>query len=96
MNTEVSEHSLSNRCLCCCCCCLLPPIYSGFASPTGALVVGGSHGGFLTGHLLGQHPDRFVCGAMRNPVLNISLMVGLTDIPDWCFVEVLGSKVCAF
>ncbi len=25
---------------------------------------------------------------MRNPVCNISLMVGLTDIIDWCYVEV--------
>lgn len=131
-------------------------------------VIGGSHGGFLTGHLVGQHPSRFRCAGLRNPVLNIALMVrqqgaeegqstargvlaetavrtfspphcagqdgapckssahlspphthlplplllllcwdnaramllpwlwsqvGLTDIPDWCYVEVFGTEV---
>lgn len=55
-------------------------------------VCGGSHGGFLTGHLLGQKPDLFRCGIMRNPVCNISLMVNITDIPDWCYVEVFGPE----
>ncbi len=56
-------------------------------------VIGGSHGGFLTGHLVGQYPERFRCGGMRNPVCNLSLMVGLSDIPDWCYVEVMGTQV---
>ena len=30
-------------------------------------VVGGSHGGFLTGHLIGQFPDKFKAAAMRYP-----------------------------
>jgi hypothetical protein len=51
-------------------------------------VVGGSHGGFLGGHLLGQFPSAFRFAVLRNPVTNISLMVGLTDITDWCYVEV--------
>jgi len=53
-------------------------------------VMGGSHGGFLTLHLLGQHPDRFDVGVVRNPVTSIAGMVSATDIPDWCFVEALG------
>ena len=24
---------------------------------------------------------------MRNPALNLAVMYGVTDIPDWCFVE---------
>jgi hypothetical protein len=56
-------------------------------------VCGGSHGGFLSGHLMGQHPQRFKCAGLRNPVLNIALMVGVTDIPDWCFIETYGTQV---
>lgn len=53
-------------------------------------VVGISHGGFLTTHLIGQAPDRFAAGAARNPVCNLSLMIGTTDIPDWCYMVACG------
>lgn len=66
---------------------------AGFADDERASVCGGSHGGFLTGHLMGQYPQRFKCAGLRNPVLNIALMVGVTDIPDWCYVETYGSEV---
>ncbi|KAI4317929.1 hypothetical protein L6164_025755 [Bauhinia variegata] len=63
----------------------------GLASPSKITVVGGSHGGFLTTHLIGQAPERFVAAAARNPVCNLALMVGTTDIPDWCYVETYGT-----
>lgn len=37
-----------------------------------------------------QAPDRFKVAALRNPVCNLSLMVGTSDIPDWCYVEAFG------
>ena len=50
-------------------------------------VVGGSHGGFLSAHLIGQHPDLFKVACMRNPVTDIPGMLSSTDILDWCYVE---------
>ncbi|TXG72161.1 hypothetical protein EZV62_000740 [Acer yangbiense] len=64
----------------------------GLASPSKLTVLGGSHGGFLTTHLIGQAPEKFVAAAVLNPVCNIALMVGTTNIPDWCYVESYGSK----
>ncbi|KAI3844358.1 hypothetical protein MKX03_021532 [Papaver bracteatum] len=64
----------------------------GLADPSKVAVFGGSHGGFLTTHLIGQAPDRFVAAAARNPVCNLALMVGTSDIPDWCFVEAYGGR----
>lgn len=47
--------------------------------------IGGSHSGFLGAHLslLGLY-KRIV---LRNPVVDLSSMMGSTDIPDWCFAE---------
>lgn len=55
--------------------------------------MGGSHGGFLAGNLVGQYPSRFKCALLRNPVMDISLMIHVSDIPDWTYVEAFGSKV---
>jgi acylaminoacyl-peptidase len=63
---------------------------AGLVDASRAAVVGGSHGGFLGAHLIGQAPERFFAAALRNPVTCISAMVGITDIPDWCFVETAG------
>ncbi|KAK9901675.1 hypothetical protein WJX75_007946 [Coccomyxa subellipsoidea] len=67
-------------------------ISEGLVDEGRVAVIGGSHGGFLTGNLVGQFPGRFRCGALRNPVMDISLMVHLSDIPDWCYVEAWGSQ----
>ncbi|CAN6441137.1 unnamed protein product [Victoria cruziana] len=67
-------------------------VNQGHVDPSKIFVLGGSHGGFLTTHLIGQEPDKFVAAAVRNPVCNISSMVGTTDIPDWCYFEAYGSE----
>lgn len=55
-------------------------------------VCGGSHGGFLGAHLSAQFPQVFHAAALRNPVTDIASMVGVSDIPDWCYVESLGTE----
>ncbi|GAA0165166.1 serine protease [Lithospermum erythrorhizon] len=62
----------------------------GLADSSKIAVIGGSHGGFLTTHLIGQAPEKFVAACARNPVCNLALMVGITDIPEWCYVESFG------
>ncbi|KAI0266234.1 alpha/beta-hydrolase [Gloeopeniophorella convolvens] len=53
--------------------------------PNKQFITGGSHGGFLGAHLIGQYPDTFSAAVLRNPV--ISSQPASTDIPDWYFYE---------
>ena len=54
------------------------------------IVNGGSHGGFLSAHLIGQFPGLFCAAIMRNPGTDLPSKLAVTDSPDWCHVEALG------
>ncbi|PHU07251.1 hypothetical protein BC332_23740 [Capsicum chinense] len=41
---------------------------------------------------LHRAPNKFSVVAARNPVCNLALMVGTTDILDWCYFKAFGSE----
>ena len=61
--------------------------FSDIVDPERLGVFGGSHGGFLTGHMIG-HPEfckMWKAASLWNAVLDTSYMVNATDIPDWVY-----------
>jgi len=63
-------------------------IDSGIAEegPGKQFIWGGSHGGFLVGHLIGRFPDLFSAAVLRNPVISAG-GISSSDIRDWYFSE---------
>ncbi|KAH7927715.1 alpha beta-hydrolase [Leucogyrophana mollusca] len=61
-------------------------ITSGISERGRQFVQGGSHGGFLAGHLIGQYPDVFQAAVLANPVISCG-EISTSDIPDWYFAE---------
>lgn len=62
-------------------------VSQGHVDPSQVYLSGGSHGGFILGHLSGRYPQRWKAVAMRNPVTHIGEQFVGTDIRDWCCAE---------
>jgi len=61
--------------------------FKDLVDPKRVGVHGGSHGGFMTGWLIGhpKYKDLWAAAALWNPVLNMAYMISQADIPDWIY-----------
>lgn len=69
--------------------------FADVVDPSKVGLTGGSHGGFLTGWLLG-HPayrDLWAVAAVRNAVFDMNYMLSATDIPDWIAACVFNKEL---
>ena len=59
--------------------------YADIIDSSKVAVYGGSHGGFLSGWLIGhpKYKHLYSAAAVRNAVLDMNYMNAATDIPDW-------------
>lgn len=65
-------------------------------NPSVTIAYGGSHGGFLTGWLLG-HPEfnsEYDGGVLWNPAVDLVSSNLTSDIPEWALSQVLPSDQC--
>ena len=61
--------------------------FGNIVDPQRVCVMGRSHGGFITGWLIG-HPEfngLWASACLWNAVLDMTYMVSSTDIPDWIY-----------
>jgi acylaminoacyl-peptidase len=62
-------------------------VYSDVVDDKRVGIYGGSHGGFLSGWLIG-HPNScnlIKAAVLWNPVINMTYMYPSSDIPDWIY-----------
>lgn len=57
--------------------------------PNKLILRSGSHGGFLCAHLQCNNEFPWTSAILRNPVIDLSNMYAISDIPEWVFTEAL-------
>jgi acylaminoacyl-peptidase len=49
------------------------------------VMLGGSHGGFISATMIGKYPEMFSAAVLMNPVIDLYSMIQGSDIYDWSF-----------